>query len=51
MLLFIIKSEPLLRRLQRDLTGLNVSLTHKASLGYVDDVAALGTDEAETSLG
>jgi hypothetical protein len=47
MLLFIIQIEPLLRRLQQDLTGLNVGLAHEASLGYVDDVAALGTDEAD----
>jgi hypothetical protein len=47
MLLFIIQIEPLLRRLQQDLTGLNVGLAHEASLSYVNDVAALGTDEAD----
>jgi hypothetical protein len=47
MLLFIIQIEPLLPHLQQEPTGLNFYLAHEASLGYVDDVAALGTDEAD----
>jgi Reverse transcriptase (RNA-dependent DNA polymerase) len=47
MLLFILQIEPLLQRLQRDLTGLSVGLAREASLGYVDDVAALGQDEGD----
>jgi hypothetical protein len=45
MLLFLFYIEPLLRRLQSELTGLSVGQAHEASLGYVDDVAVLSTDE------
>jgi hypothetical protein len=44
MLLFLFYIEPLLRRLQSDLTGLRVGTAREASLGYVDDVAVLGRD-------
>jgi hypothetical protein len=36
--------ETLICRIQRDLTVLSVDLAHEASLGYVDNVSALGTD-------
>jgi hypothetical protein len=44
MLLFILQIEPLLRRLQRDLAGLHVGRAKVAGLGYVDDVAAVGSN-------
>jgi hypothetical protein len=47
MLLFIIQIEPLPALLQRDLAGLNLGLVREASLGRVDDMAALGTNEAD----
>jgi Reverse transcriptase (RNA-dependent DNA polymerase) len=47
MILFIIQIEPLLACLQRDLVGLCVSLAREASLGYIDDVVALGSDESD----
>jgi exonuclease III len=47
MLLFLFHIEPLLHRLQRDLTGLRVGLAQEAGLGYVDDVAVLSCDEQD----
>jgi hypothetical protein len=44
MLLFLFHIEPLLRRLQSDLTCLRVGSAREASLSYVDDVAVLGSD-------
>jgi hypothetical protein len=47
MLLFLLQIEPLLRRLQRDLVGLHVGRAKIAGHGYVDDVAAVGTNIAD----
>jgi hypothetical protein len=47
MILFIIQIEPLLALLQQRLVGLNVGRIREASLGYVDDVATLGHQEAD----
>jgi hypothetical protein len=44
MLLFILQIEPLLHWLQRDLAGLHVGRAKVAGLGYVDDVAAVGSN-------
>jgi len=44
MILYIIQLEPLLHFLQKALRGLRVGTIREASLGYVDDVAALGDD-------
>ena len=43
-LLFVISIEPLLLRLEASLRGLYVGMVREASLGYMDDVATLGTD-------
>jgi hypothetical protein len=44
MLLFILLIEHLLHLLQRDLAGLHVGRAKGGSLGYVDDVAAVGSN-------
>jgi hypothetical protein len=47
MLLFILQIEPLLRRLQRDLASLHLAWAKVAGLGYVDDVAAVGSNPGD----
>jgi hypothetical protein len=44
MLLFILQTELLLRWLQSDLAGLHVGQAKVAGLGYMDDVAAVGSN-------
>ncbi len=46
-ILFIIQEEPFLCRLQRSLHGLHFGGLREASLGYVDDVAALSSKEED----
>ncbi len=43
-LLFVISIEPFLLCLEASLRGLYVGMVREASLGYMDDVATLGTD-------
>jgi hypothetical protein len=42
MILFVIYMEPFLAMLQRSLQGMHVGMVKEVSLGYVDDVSALG---------